>query len=106
MSHIKFFRQALKNLQSVEQNFTPSQGHWFAVDDSNSQVYIYCDSFAEPILSLPYSKENYDLVFYLACIQNLSLFATQYICVLEEALIGPLSDDYKEKLQKELAEEI
>lgn len=106
MSHIKYFKEALKNLQRVEEDFTPSQGYWFAVDDSNSEVYLYCDSLIEPILSLPYSEENKNLVRYLASIQNLSLSALRYIVVLEDALMGLTTEEFKDKFVKELAEEI
>lgn len=112
-SSLKHYKQALLDLQEAEKDFKPARGYWFYVQSRNpapfkieDYVSLYTDYQAEPFLQLPWTEENVKMVRYIAAVHNLSLPALKHIIILEDAIMGLTSEEFKDKLIKELAEDI
>lgn len=113
MSMLKHYKQALKDLQETEKDFPEARGFWFYIQSRNpapfeaeDYISLYTDYKVEPFLQLPWSEENLKMMRYIVAVQNLSVSALKHIIILEDAMMGLTTDEFKEKLLKALAEDI
>jgi len=113
MSSLEYYKRALQEVQRCSSPIEhESRGYWFYMEDRSEtpsdedKIDIYCDLYIEPILTIAWTEHNLNMTRYIIALQNLSLPALRHIICLEDALMGLTTDEFKDKLIKELAEDV
>lgn len=113
MSNLEYYKRALKEVQESGKNLDQTRGYWFYIESRNpapfeeeDYIHLYSDVQIEPMLMLPWTEKNLAIMKYIVSIQNLTLPALRHIICLEDALMGLTTEEFKNKLIIELAEDV